>query len=78
MQATKFSRHWCEKLAGPTTSSSWRSARKRTVVEYALRESNKPIGVAAYRMVSELPQELRNELPGPEQVAKLLQAVMEE
>jgi hypothetical protein len=30
-----------------------------TIVEYALRESTKPIGVASYRSVSTLPQELR-------------------
>jgi predicted nuclease of restriction endonuclease-like (RecB) superfamily len=51
--------------------------KERTIVEYALRESNKPIGVAAYRIVTELPQELRHELPGPEQVAMLLDAVGE-
>jgi len=50
-------------------------SQKRTVVEYALRESNKPIGVATYRMVSELPQEYRNKLPAPEQVAALLQDI---
>ena len=32
--------------------------KKRTIVEYALRESNKPIGVAAYRTVRRLPAEL--------------------
>jgi predicted nuclease of restriction endonuclease-like (RecB) superfamily len=41
--------------------------------EYALRESNKPIGVAAYRIVSTLPEELRGQLPSPEQIAKLLE-----
>ncbi len=29
--------------------------KKRTIVEYALRESNKPIGVSKYRMASTLP-----------------------
>lgn len=47
--------------------------KKRTIVEYALRESNKPIGVAAYRMVSALPDELQGQLPGPEQVALLME-----
>ena len=28
--------------------------KKRTIVEYALKESNKPIGVAAYRIVRKL------------------------
>jgi predicted nuclease of restriction endonuclease-like (RecB) superfamily len=48
-------------------------SKSRTVVEYALRESRKPIGVASYRMVSTLPLELQGELPAPEQVAKLLE-----
>jgi predicted nuclease of restriction endonuclease-like (RecB) superfamily len=50
-------------------------SQKRTVIEYALRESNKPIGVALYRMVSELPQEYRGKLPAPEQVAALLEDI---
>lgn len=49
--------------------------KKRTIVEYALRESNKPIGVAAYRMVSALPDELQGQLPGPEQVALLMEEI---
>ncbi len=47
--------------------------KDKTIVEYALRESNKPIGVASYRIVSALPQELQGKLPAPEQVAKLLE-----
>ncbi|MBK5226751.1 MAG: DUF1016 domain-containing protein, partial [Thermoleophilia bacterium] len=39
------------------------------------RESNKPIGVAAYRMVSALPDELQGQLPGPEQVALLMEEI---
>ena len=50
-------------------------SKQRTIVEYALKESNKPIGVATYRMVSNLPQELKDQLPGPEQVARLLEDV---
>lgn len=50
-------------------------SKDKTIVEYALRESNKPIGVATYKFVSTVPQELKNQLPGPEQVAKLLQGI---
>jgi hypothetical protein len=50
-------------------------ARDRTIVEYALRESRKPIGVAAYRMVRALPSELAGQLPAPEQVARLLDGI---
>jgi len=49
--------------------------KKKTIVEYALRESNKPIGVASYRIVRTLPQELRGLLPSPEQIARLLEGV---
>jgi len=50
-------------------------SKDKTIVEYALRESNKPIGVAAYRIVSTLPKELRGQLPAPELIAKLLEDV---
>ena len=46
--------------------------KDRTIVEYALSESRKPIGVSAYRMVKTLPDELKGELPQPEQVALLM------
>jgi predicted nuclease of restriction endonuclease-like (RecB) superfamily len=47
-------------------------SKSRTIVEYALKESSKPIGVATYRIVSSLPDELRNDLPTPDQISKLL------
>ncbi len=49
--------------------------KKRAVVEYALRESNKPIGVSAYRIVRQLPAELKGKLPEPDQIERLLEAV---
>ena len=49
--------------------------KKKTIVEYALRESNKPIGVASYRILNTLPQELRGILPSPKQIAQLLEGV---
>ncbi|MBG1269361.1 PDDEXK nuclease domain-containing protein [Nostoc sp. WHI] len=48
-------------------------SKQRTIVEYALKESNKPIGIGTYQVVSKLPQELQNQLPAPEQVAILLE-----
>jgi predicted nuclease of restriction endonuclease-like (RecB) superfamily len=50
-------------------------SKDKTIVEYALRESNKPIGVATYRIVTVLPSELKGQLPEPEQVAKLLEGM---
>jgi predicted nuclease of restriction endonuclease-like (RecB) superfamily len=49
--------------------------KNRTIVEYALRESNKPIGVVQYQIVSKLPADLKGQLPDPEQIAKLLEHV---
>jgi YhcG PDDEXK nuclease domain len=46
--------------------------KDRTIVEYALRESNKPIGVTTYQIVSTLPQEFQGQLPDPTQIAQLL------
>jgi predicted nuclease of restriction endonuclease-like (RecB) superfamily len=51
------------------------NSKNKTIVEYALRESNKPIGVASYKVVSTVPSEFKNQLPAPEQVAKLLQGI---
>ncbi|WP_425214407.1 PDDEXK nuclease domain-containing protein [Tumidithrix helvetica] len=52
-------------------------SKDKTTVEYALKDANKPIGVATYRMVSTLPQELKDQLPAPEQVAMLLSGIEE-
>ena len=50
-------------------------SKERTIVEYALRDSARPIGVTTYRMVSDLPQNLRDLLPAPEQIARLLEGL---
>lgn len=50
-------------------------SKTRTIVEYALRESKKPIGIAQYRVSSELPKELKGELPEPDKIAELLSIV---
>jgi predicted nuclease of restriction endonuclease-like (RecB) superfamily len=47
--------------------------KSRTVVEYALHDTRKPIGVATYRTVKRLPRELKGQLPAPEEIAKLLE-----
>jgi predicted nuclease of restriction endonuclease-like (RecB) superfamily len=49
--------------------------KNRTVVEYALKNSNKPIAVANYRITSTLPKELKKELPSPEQIQKLMDGI---
>lgn len=47
--------------------------KNRTVVEYALHDARKPIGVATYQVVRRLPKELKGQLPSPEQISKLLE-----
>ncbi len=47
-------------------------SKNKAIVEYALRETNKPIGVATYRIVKRLPKELKGQLPEPKQIEKLL------
>ena len=47
--------------------------KKRTIVEYSLRESRRPIGVSTYRVFKSVPQDLKGQLPSPEQVSLLLE-----
>jgi len=49
--------------------------KNRMIVEYALKDSNKPINVASYKIVQQLPQELKGQLPTPEQIEKLLEYI---
>jgi predicted nuclease of restriction endonuclease-like (RecB) superfamily len=46
--------------------------KNRTVVEYALHDARKPIGVATYEMTKTLPKELQGQLPAPDEIAELL------
>jgi len=46
--------------------------KRRTIVEYTLREVSRPIGVATYRVLKTLPKELKGQLPSPAQIAELL------
>lgn len=51
--------------------------KSRTIVEYALHDARKPIGVATYEITKTLPQELRGQLPQPEEIAALLEGIEE-
>ena len=46
--------------------------KNKTVVEYALRTASRPIGVATYTIVPELPAAYRDDLPSPAQIAERL------
>lgn len=47
--------------------------KNRTVVEYALHDAKKPIGVATYEITKTLPKALKGQLPSPKEIACLLE-----
>lgn len=47
--------------------------KNRTVVEYALHDARKPIGVATYEITNTLPKALKGQLPSPKEIAHLLE-----
>jgi hypothetical protein len=49
--------------------------KNRTIVEYALYDVRKPIGVATYKIVKQLPSDLRDQLPSPQEIARLLEGM---
>jgi len=51
--------------------------KSRTIVEYALHDARKPIGVATYEITKTLPKELKGQLPQPEEIAALLEGIDE-
>lgn len=51
--------------------------KNRTIVEYALHDAKKPIGVATYEITRTLPRELQGQLPRPEEIAALLEGIEE-
>jgi predicted nuclease of restriction endonuclease-like (RecB) superfamily len=46
--------------------------KKRTIVEYALRDARKPIGVATYAITKTLPKDLQGQLPSAAAISRLL------
>ena len=49
--------------------------KERTIVEYTLKSSNKPIGVATYSYYDSLPEEMRSLLPSPEEIAAIIHGI---
>jgi predicted nuclease of restriction endonuclease-like (RecB) superfamily len=70
---TALDRQVREKGENPSIGIILCKEKHRTIVEYALHDATKPIGVATYRIVKRLPKELKGQLPGPEEIAKLLE-----
>ena len=57
---------------GPTIGLLLCKSRNKVVAEYALRNVNKPLGVADYQLVESLPPELETSLPSIEQIEREL------
>lgn len=49
--------------------------KRRTIVEYALLDARKPIGMATYRIFKHLSKELQGQLPEPEQIVRLMEDI---
>lgn len=49
--------------------------KNRTRVEYTLKSSNKPIGVATYSYYEALPEDIRSLLPSPDDIARIITAI---
>lgn len=47
-------------------------SKNRTVVEYALNDSYKPIGIATYQIRNTLPEKMKDLLPSPEEIENRL------
>jgi predicted nuclease of restriction endonuclease-like (RecB) superfamily len=53
-------------------------SKSRTLVEYTLQDSNKPMGVATYTAFAKLPKEIAAQLPSPEDIEKHLEIFIAE
>lgn len=49
--------------------------KKRTVVEYALKDSKKPIGVSTYTIAKKLPENIKKYLPSPKDLKEQLDKI---
>ena len=47
-------------------------SKDKTYVEYALKQSNVPIGVATYKLSDSLPEDMKELLPEPEEIVRRL------
>jgi len=57
----------------PTIGLLLCKTKNRVIAEYALRDANKPIGVAEYQLVHALPPRLETDLPSIEQIERELE-----
>ena len=72
---TALDRQVREESEGPSIGIILCKEKNRTVVEYALHDARKPIGVATYHVSRQLPKELEGQLPSPQEIARLLETM---
>jgi predicted nuclease of restriction endonuclease-like (RecB) superfamily len=65
-------------LDNPTIGLLICKTKNNTVVEYALRDISKPIGVSEYKITKELPEEFKSSLPSIEQIEAELNLIDKE
>ncbi len=63
-------------IDNPTIGIILCRSKKKTVVEFALDTVQNPIGVSTYRLRDELPPDLRENLPSPEQLEMEIEAAV--
>jgi predicted nuclease of restriction endonuclease-like (RecB) superfamily len=51
--------------------------KSRTIVEYTLKNVSSPIGVASYKTTEELPEDMKDYLPGPMEILEKLSVFIE-
>lgn len=47
--------------------------KDRLIVEYTLRDSSQPMGIASYKITKKLPKELKKYLPSPGDIAGIVE-----
>jgi hypothetical protein len=52
--------------------------KKRTVVEYALRNTRSPVGIADFSLSKTLPKELKGLFPSPDEIIESLSSIAED
>jgi predicted nuclease of restriction endonuclease-like (RecB) superfamily len=72
---TAVDRHVRAKGENPPIGIIVCKSKDKTVVEYALADIAKPIGVASYHLTARLPKDLKEQLPAPEQVARFMEGI---
>ena len=65
-------------IDNPTIGILICKSKDNLIVEYALRDMNKPIGVSEYKLTPKLPEELKNTLPSLEEIKNKLKKAFNE